>query len=1798
MPLTLAELRDTLTQAQHDGSLHLSAELLQLDAAADLFARFLPDATLTVTDPTVDSAALQVTGQATLQGQAAAPATVVFLPSRDGKTLAGVRVDVVLQAGGPGLPDDLAGIPSVLESIGLGPQHLVFGVEPAVDGTPVAEVGCGVELLFPDRNTSPRPYLWGYPPQSGLRSWRLTGDFPGIPLTGPDALLPWAPALSGAFGLLDGIAPEGAALELTGLTVNFAPDGAQGGSGARRLALGVRLALSGSWTALPDLLTVDDLHAELVVGNPQGKSPAFTTVLGGRVTLADEVVVDVAVSLPDRNLTGVLESPLPLGKLLNARFPAIPVPQGLTVDRLTVGAELGRGSDWGYGIDVELGNVWQVSDDIALSEVTLSLLHAGGASTAEAFATWKLGEATVDVHGTWATGNGWQFELDATHLGLGDAFAAFGIQPPPVLQGVTVEQLRVTYDSAAEKFTLHVKAEFPLGAMGAALGVSVELTKRTEGEPGYDQRYEATLTLEVAPEHELTFTVKDVEQAEFSATCEDSKGVSFADLAGVLGVPEPPEFLDDVVISGLTVGYASARKSIVLAAKEKGGGSLVVVSDQPKGGTRAWAVRAGVGLDAKLSELPLLQGQIPEGQDLGVCGLGVLLASDEVKADRITELNKALAASDGTLPLLPADGLGRGSAFTVDLRLPGHSETTSVVVRGDHRKTKALARPRLITQDGTPVAETLTGNAAATATGLPLVAWLKVQRDIGPLHLSRVGAGFADDTVWVLFDASLGMAGLTVGVDGLGIGIPLSKTLKPMFRLDGLSVGYSRPPLAVEGALVVKESEDYDPLIEGVLAVKAEEFGLTALGAYANPTDSDQPSLFLFGKVNGEFGGPPPVQITGISAGFGFNTDLRLPEGDRVLEFPFLQNLAATDPLQVLEQLMSGDKDAWVRPASGQLWFAAGLEFKVFEFVTGQALLVLEVGDDFAVAVLGTAEAQFPKASVHAYAKVRLGLSAKYRASEGVLKLTAQLAPGSFLLSEDCVLTGGFALYTWFDGAHAGDFVLTLGGYYPGYPVPGHYPQVPRLGFNWPVTSELTISGGSYFALTPGAVMAGGALDVNFRSGDLHAWLTAQADMLIEWVPFHFDARIDVSIGVSYVLDLWLVRETISVEVGASLHLWGPPTGGEVTVHLWFISFTIGFGNGNTDGDKAAPWSDVVKQLPAAQDAVRLVPMDGLTPVKSTDEPDLWTVGTGAFSFAVRTAIPLSKLSLTKESGTQDITTDRINIRPRRDDGKDLDSVLTIKLTKGSDTHDLSAWYAGEAAQNRAGMPAALWGSYKDKLGSKQRVDNQLTGVDLRLPQPTPGSTPGPVKAGTIAHDDRTPNGKLPLVRPAVVRAVTAARTVPARTGAPQPVAVELVAEAAPVPQARANVAAVTGSQTGALVDQSRDRLFAAMDYLGVSPGTNERLVTTDGLVAGDIDAKPVHTIPGTPTASERLYVLGAASVTPVDAQSLTAYEPITLKNAGSAYFSVRPDGTRLCTAALSSQHVESFEITANPPGKAVDLNGNSPAWLPQNARGLSFSPDAGWDYAYATYAQPDQMVLLKFQNGAPTAGHTYGTLASDRVTITEPADVVPALPWDETVYIALPQDNTVAKVDVGNLDNPTARTYFPAGLSPTRLATDPKGRWLYALNAGKSTVTVIDVAAESIATTLRTGTGPVALAASADGRRLYVANAVTGTVSVFDTSGDLPREAAEPVWVGARPIALAVSAVGDRLYVARSKGPDDQEIPPLQVVDVASDQPVLLPVTVPLKDDPVALAVTVPPTVTGPAAAPSVTRITEGGAA
>ncbi|CRK29937.1 hypothetical protein BN1708_005076 [Verticillium longisporum] len=182
--------------------------------------------------------------------------------------------------------------------------------------------------------------------------------------------------------------------------------------------------------------------------------------------------------------------------------------------------------------------------------------------------------------------------------------------------------------------------------------------------------------------------------------------------------------------------------------------------------------------------------------------------------------------------------------------------------------------------------------------------------------------------------------------------------------------------------------------------------------------------------------------------------------------------------------------------------------------------------------------------------------------SSALLKVEAQLSPRSFVLHERYHLTGGLALFSWFgDSPHAGDRVMTIGGFHQAFDKPLQYPRPPRLGIAWSLGDNLRITGEAYFAITPRVCMGGGRLHAQLTLGALSAWFDAFLDFLINYRPFCFAAVGGVSIGVRFSLDLWLVTIRISCEIGTTLTVAGPPMAGTVHVDFWVFGFDVDFGD-------------------------------------------------------------------------------------------------------------------------------------------------------------------------------------------------------------------------------------------------------------------------------------------------------------------------------------------------------------------------------------------------------------------------------------------------------------------------------------------------------------------------------------------------------------------------------------------------------------------------------------------------------------
>jgi hypothetical protein len=474
------------------------------------------------------------------------------------------------------------------------------------------------------------------------------------------------------------------------------------------------------------------------------------------------------------------------------------------------------------------------------------------------------------------------------------------------------------------------------------------------------------------------------------------------------------------------------------------------------------------------------------------------------------------------------------------------------------------------------------------------IVLIPVQRSLGPLYCDKIGIGWmaADSKLSMSFDGNVKLAALNIALQGLTVAVPLSDPTnfsKYEMDLEGMGITFSQNAIEMSAALLKVPADlaatpprNYTSY-NGTALFKGGSFTISALGSYAyvpaDDTGDGYTSLFIFGIFIGNLGGPPFFYVTGLAAGFGYNRAIVLPDMYHVTEFPLVAALndptkmgseklegggwSAPDPMKALTKL-----NQYVPPERGQYWLAAGVRFSTFDLLHTSALLVVQFGNELEIGLLGLSWMSLPppgkpggSVPVNKYAYAELGLQVRFLPERGFLGATAILTSNSFVIDPACKLTGGYAFYAWFgNNEHAGEFVLTLGGYHPDFIVPAHFPVVPRLGFSWQVSSTVSISGSAYFALTGSAVMVGAGLQILFKKGDLNAWFTAHMDAYIVWAPFRYLLDIGVSIGASYRMDLWFTTVTLKVELGANLTIWGPKMGGTVHISWYIISFSIDFG--------------------------------------------------------------------------------------------------------------------------------------------------------------------------------------------------------------------------------------------------------------------------------------------------------------------------------------------------------------------------------------------------------------------------------------------------------------------------------------------------------------------------------------------------------------------------------------------------------------------------------------------------------------
>ena len=371
-------------------------------------------------------------------------------------------------------------------------------------------------------------------------------------------------------------------------------------------------------------------------------------------------------------------------------------------------------------------------------------------------------------------------------------------------------------------------------------------------------------------------------------------------------------------------------------------------------------------------------------------------------------------------------------------------------------------------------------------TGTTTAPWTKT---IGPLTIAAIGLKYLDSKLQLTLDATLKIYGVEVKFKGFGLRFPMesaSSFIKDITQvellLDGMGISLNRPPLMIAGTLQ-RTSTGF----AGGITVEFEPYTFLAMGAYmkiietttlanGQTVTADFRSILVLLEVVGPIAELEFGSLDGLTAGYGYNSQMRLPSVSEVTSHPFLASSQIAAPSANGDMLatmnsLTGGASPWFTPKDGPMWVAGGLTAGLFQMIDVDVVLAVDISSDVRIAIFGDCQAVIPAAAKNdseRFAFVELGFEMVLDYAKGSFECQGQLTPKSYILSKDCHLSGGFALCYWFEGSgHEGDWVFTIGGYHSQYVPPTWYPKPPRLAVDWKYDDNITIHGEAYFAITP-----------------------------------------------------------------------------------------------------------------------------------------------------------------------------------------------------------------------------------------------------------------------------------------------------------------------------------------------------------------------------------------------------------------------------------------------------------------------------------------------------------------------------------------------------------------------------------------------------------------------------------------------------------------------------------------------------------------------------------------------------------
>ncbi len=289
--------------------------------------------------------------------------------------------------------------------------------------------------------------------------------------------------------------------------------------------------------------------------------------------------------------------------------------------------------------------------------------------------------------------------------------------------------------------------------------------------------------------------------------------------------------------------------------------------------------------------------------------------------------------------------------------------------------------------------------------------------------------------------------------------------------------------------------------------------------------------------------------------------------------------------------------------------------------------------------------------------------------------------------------------------------------------------------------------------------------------------------------------------------------------------------------------------------------------------------------------------------------------------------------------------------------------------------------------------------------------------------------------------------------------------------------------------------------------------------ITADTDSEGVAFNPSGTLAYVANY--GATLVSVINTATNTVTSSITVVQnvqgaEGAEGVAFNPSGTLAYVTNPTTGRVKVIDVATDAVANTIGIGVTSPL-------GVAFNPSG--TLAYVTNSNSNTVSVIDVATNTVTSTITVGS---------EPEGVA-FNPSGTLAYVVNFGSNNVSVIDTATN---TVTSSIPVGSWPISVAFNPSGTLAYVTNSNGGSVSVIDVASAAVVNTIVVGPGPDGIAFNPSGTLAYVANAGPlsnppcgsgDTVSVIDVA---TNTVTSTITVGGSPIAVAFSPSSTFAYV------------------------------------------------------------------